>query len=190
MKRIACTLFALLVAMAGYSQEKYFELTPDGFVSNNPEKPGYILVEYPEVSQADLYNAVLMAIGDVYVSPEDVVSKVENKQITVNGFEKEVIQRTKFHLFNINYTIVFEFRDGLVRVNAPSVNKISAYNDKEQIMYVCGPGNDGFGNQFNIFNKKGELKNERAKQSVEEFLNYMVAQILAKTNTKTTDEEW
>lgn len=67
--------------------------------------------------------------------------------------------------FDINYTITILFKDGKIRINNPTINKLN----------ISGSPSDTFGiagyNGTAVFHVKGKLLAEETKTSIEEFFN-------------------
>jgi hypothetical protein len=181
---ILCLLFYCVNAQT-------FTLTSDGFVDSENSSKSYVVFEFDGKSQSELYNEVLIAIGKTFVSPNDVVSKVENKQLTINGILKNAVARTKVDGgWTLNFTMIFEFKEGKVRVDAPSVNRIY-YENRE--MYVKSKGAMiGLmnGTEFGIFSKNGDLKIELAKQTLENSINKLMLSMLLIVAERDINSDW
>lgn len=129
MKKIVFLLISL-VATTCLAQENHsvkFQLTENGsFIA--PDGKDYIILEHPNESQGDLYNKFLVAITGIYVSPKDVISKVENQMISIKGYKHEAITNTLLGVFSstydIEYVLKFQFKDGKVKVEAPEIVKL------------------------------------------------------------------
>ncbi len=56
------------------------------------------------------------------------MSEVDNSMITINGISTDDIMAKKalgYIQIKMNYTIVFHFKDGRIRVDVPSINKMT-----------------------------------------------------------------
>ena len=82
MKKILLHMLFLFFVVNNISSQEFI-LQKDGFIDsiNN----SFIVYVIPEKSQNQLYNEVLMSIGRTFISPKDVISKVADKQIVING---------------------------------------------------------------------------------------------------------
>lgn len=130
MKKIFIILCFLIAAQISFSQEYdniKFNLTPNGTLVGDDGKD-YIVLEYPSLSQSDLYNKFLIAVTKLYVSPKDVISKVENNIISVRGntpySSENAIRAIALGItlyYDASYVLKFEFKDGRVKVSAPTI---------------------------------------------------------------------
>ncbi len=130
MKKNLIILFLVFAAQYGLAQEKQefnFKLTPNGTLVGEDGKD-YIVLEYPSLSQSDLYNNFLIAVTKLYVSPKDVISKVENSIISVRGntpySSENAIKAIALGItlyYDASYVLKFEFKDGRVKVSAPTI---------------------------------------------------------------------
>jgi hypothetical protein len=164
-------LIFLLLPFFTKAQESYFKLTPTGFTAD------YIVLEYPGKSKEDLYKKTLLFLNKKYTSPKDVVSKVENESISVNGYSPNSIRRNKLHVFNMDYKIVLEFKDGKIRVNAPTF-ELTAFNSHQQTLWLI-KNNDLGGYDLGIWNNALKLKSELAKQDLETYFNTYIKMLNA-----------
>jgi len=95
------------------------------YVVPNSEK-NYYVFNFEGESQSSLYNKALMAITKTYVSAKDVVTKVENSMISINSNKTisymigGILPTSNY----VNYVLEFEFKDGRMKVNAPTIVQI------------------------------------------------------------------
>ncbi len=185
MKKVFTTVIFLLLATISFSQS--FELTNRGFFDSADKEKDYVILDFAGRSQNDLYKQTLLYINTIYKSPKNVISTVENESITVNGYAQNAVKRNAFNSFNMDYTMVFLFKDGRMRVNVPSFT-LTAFTDKLQTLYLVS-GNSLDGSSLGIYNKKGDLKSEKAKASLESFFNGYI-QSLKKAIEENKASQW
>lgn len=142
--------------------------------------PRYTVITFEGMSQKELYDKVLVTANAYYVSPQNVLSVVDSKSITINGISSDVVYRTKMHTFDVNYTVTFEFKDEKIKINSPTINKISTYTHKFQEMFICERTFDiGTGDRFTIFKpKNGSVNLPMAKETLENFINKLIDDIV------------
>jgi len=176
MKKILFVLILLLPTLA-FSQEK-LELTPSGLkVQGNPEAK-YIIIE-KSGSQQDLFNTIKSFISNYFVSPKDVISEVDNDMITLNGISAKDISVKKglgYLDITMNYTIVFHFKDGRIRIDLPYINKMTS-RSSSTLWQMTINQDDAYDYSYDhlyIFDKKGKLKNNTAKDGIENFFNSFI----------------
>src|SRR5690606_30506187 len=100
MRHSLLTIICLLWISGTAFGQKYFELTPDGFVNSTDHSSLYVVVDMAGKDQESLYKDALLAISSFFRSPKDVISTVENEMITVNGYQSKAIRRNKLHTFD------------------------------------------------------------------------------------------
>lgn len=191
MKKSLFVLAMLLMSLTNFAQDHLFVLSPSGMITTNPESPNYLVFDYPTLTQKELYEKVLMTIGEHFTSPKDVMSTVEGKQISILCNVADGVKRTDFHSFDVSFKLVFEFKDKKIKVNAPVINRITTVTHKFQEMfiqkYIISMGG---GDEFSIYNTKGKLKLEKAKRSLENTVNSVVLMILNGVVDKSVDDDW
>ncbi|MGB4776136.1 MAG: hypothetical protein WBP45_13235 [Daejeonella sp.] len=181
MKNLILLFTLILIAKSSFAQ---FELTPNGFVDKSNKEKDYIVLNFEGKSKVDLYKKSLVFLNKLYVSPKNVISAVEGEAISINGVEKNSIRRTGMHRFSNNYTVSFEFKDGKIKVNAPGFKLTSFAAGHEQTLYLVYSGFSIDGSEFGIYSKKGELKNEKAKNDLETFFNTYLTNLETELNSK------
>lgn len=193
MRKLTLLLFAILFALQTNAQT--FTLTPNGLMDSDNTDKNYIILSFNGKTQDQLFNDVLISIGKTFISPNDVISKVEGKQITINGVFKNAVFRTKHHHFDLHFTMVLEFKDSKIKVNSPSINEISklSYSSGTQYMFVSNSlagYNKMNGEAFSIYDhKKGTVKIDMAKETLEMAVNILV-DALTKSINDDVNNDW
>ena len=167
----------------GTAQE-HFILTPVGFRNSNDSTMDYTVLYIPGKNQKELYNSALLYFNKTYISPKDVISKAENQSITINGFAANAIHRNNMHVFNMNYTVNLEFKDGKIKMSAPSfrLNTFSASGRPQELLIVSNNFLDG--SYLGIYNEKLKLKSDRAKTDLENFFSSFKDALVRGINAK------
>ena len=184
MKKIL--LFLFLFPIITRAQDLQFVLTPAGLKSASDTTKDYLVLEIPGKTKADLYTRMLLYLNKVYVSPKDVISKVENESITITGYASGVVQRNYYHVFDINYTVNCEFRDGKIRLNAPTFRLTNTQGPNLQKFLLVSNG--GYGLEFGIWNTSLKLRHEKAKEDLENFFNTFTSRLIA--GMKKEGDDW
>lgn len=193
MKKFLFTFVILMMSLTGFAEEHIFVLSPFGMVTTNPKSPNYIVLDCPTLTQKELYEKVLLTIGEQFTSPKDILSTVEGKQISIICNIANGVKRTDFHSFDVSFKLVFEFKDGKIKVNAPSINRITTVTHKFQEMFIrkyITSISIGSGDEFSIYNSKGKLKLEKAKKTLENTVNNTVLMILIGVVDKAVNNDW
>lgn len=179
MKKICLLLFLFIPSML-FAQ---FKLTIDGFVDEKDTSKNYIVYEFEDKSQESLYNSVLMFINKTYRSPKDVINEVKPEMVTISGFQEACISVTKPKKvlgntysagggFDLSYNMSFRFKEGKIRIDAPSFECKSEKNGRKSELVLSG-SNGGLGvvSKTGLFKKNGEPSREHAIKMLEDFFN-------------------
>ena len=177
------------ISFFSYSQS-FFELKPYGFVDRKDSTKSYIVLNYEGKTQQELFKQFLEKFTIMYVSPQNVISSVPNSTITINGVSDEDIPYEKDlidHYYNLNYTIVFQFKDGKVRINSMSINKLYVsynqfYREVSLQDYI-----DIFSYKRAIYNLDGKLRDAELKDDLEGFFNGLIGRVLS---AGSDDQNW
>ena len=188
MKKVVCFLtfltFSFILPLVCYAQ---FVVTPNGI--KTAEGKNYIVIKVEGKDKSSLYNDVLKYISMSYVSPKDVISSVESEMISVNGISKI---KDRAITYDMNYTIVFEFRDGRLKCSAPGINTMTGFIGDRQYELTLNEYNGGFGSvcKVGIFNKRGDLCREVAKESIETFFNGLIVSLQRYLSECSKEDDW
>lgn len=170
-------LFFVIFSLNVNSQ--VFKLTPNGFVDAEDETKDYIVFNFDSKTKKEIFDLVNAKIVSIFVSAKDVISRSGEDVITINGITQKDISFNGAFNYTMNYTLVLLFKDGKLRVNAPSLNNISGtfgdVNNRKQLL-LQGSGGAFLPNQY-IFNNKGELKREKNKVELEQYFNGLIQEI-------------
>lgn len=179
-----------MIALVPMTVMAQFTTAPGGYTSEDGK--GFYVYQH-DGTQADLYKKVKTAITTIFASAKTVMSESEPEAITVNGaeeiqFKLKGIRRTAL----IDYVMVIQFRDGRVRFDAPSVQRIidTRYHDYVISMHKGKSG--GLSGNYNLYDEDGELRDEKIAEAFVEPFNTLVAVIISKMDAaaQTADDDW
>ena len=191
-KRIISITILLLVTQQSFAQ--YFELTSQGFVSNNDSD--YTVVDIPKLKQKDLYKNVLNTINSMYSNPQKGLNVVEGESISLTAYEEKALPvrhsgggfgKTNYK-YDLSYTLSFLFKDGKIRINSPTVECRRWYEGS----YRAGRGWSSSGwttlkllkgenDRVAIYDKNGKLLLEDAASGLNNHLNSLLKKIIEKS---------
>ena len=189
-------LFLLLALIPVFVNAQKFELTINGFVdSENPEKD-YIVIPFEGKSQKEIYDLALSAVGKSFISPKERVSNVEYSQININGIIPNVTYISRLGLklyFDLYYNLIFEFKDGRMKINGLDINKIVRVDPVGAEQFICLSQNQirnglVYDDKF-IFYKNGRLCSKKYKEHVETAVNELVFSFVNLMN-KDNNSDW
>jgi hypothetical protein len=168
-----------------------FKLTKEGFFNSSDETKNYVVFEYNSMSKETLYNNVLKFITANYKSAKDVTSKVDNEVITINAIQPKKIKAKRIY-YDLYYTIVINFKDDKIKIDAPTFECKSYALDRHYRLTMSG-SNGGFGSEVTVglFKKNGEHEQKDAIKELELFFNDLSELIHQSASGKTNnDDNW
>lgn len=188
MKKVIALLMVLLPFLASAQS---FVLTPDGFKNSEDESKNFIVVPM-EGTQTELYNRAKTAVTIMWNSPKDVMSYNEPEIIVVNGFSSgdlfiKTIGITNY--FDFNYRLQIQFKEGRIRIDAPSVDK-ATIPGKDYELYFCGGKGGSMGKVNYVFDQNGKLKQGKIKEQAEKYFNALVGTLIDKMKNGASSEDW
>lgn len=189
MKLVFTVLFIFLVTSAFAQERAQFMLTKDGFISSADSSKNYIVMQFPGKSKDELFKRALTFLNTQFANPDRAISKVDGESITINGVaDNAVFIKGLFGLglnYNLNYTETIEFKDGRIRIIAPSINRIYTYTNNTVTSIHLLNGYEPGANNRDIFSKNGKVKIESAKVNLENYFaawNTMLTNGIGKPN--------
>lgn len=187
MKKNLLIVFFLLSCVL-YINAQSFELTAKGFVNSSQQDVNYIIIPFEGKSQSEIFNMALAAIGKNFVSPQDVINKVEYSQININGILQNVTQRKPMGMvlpFDMKFNLILEFKDGKMKLNAPTIRDIEQQGHADVHIYLTTAerGSTFFVHNFALFKNNGTVNEKKHKENIQEATNNFITSILNDMNT-------
>ena len=195
MKKI---LLFLMILFAVSVNAQYFVLTETGLVPASDNDAKFIVIAKEGKTQEELFNQVKNFISSSYISPKDVMSVNGEEMITLNGLSNGDVQCKKglgILPFKTNYTVVFMFKDGKIRINNPTINSMLATSTTlggqlGGFYELTLTKNDRVASgreQIVVFKGKGKTTKE-TKESIEELFNTLIDK--AVNFSSPSEEKW
>lgn len=176
MKKIFPLLFFVLFVMSSKAQTKVnFTLNKKCEYIITDSLKNYYVFYFDGNTQSTLFNKVLIGVTKTFLSAKDVVSKVDNSLISINSTHRIVdnlLDGLIVMTYDVNYIIEFEFKDGKIKVNAPSLVSIKL-DGEDSIIDEC------------LLTPSGELAKGWEKYL---FVNDIINKILTYVNPITNDD--
>ncbi|MDD4190394.1 MAG: DUF4468 domain-containing protein [Mangrovibacterium sp.] len=182
-------LLPLFVLCFAHVINAQFVLTSQGFTNDNDPQKDFLVYDFEGKSQNELYTKVLSFVTSTYRSPQDVISKVENEMVTINGIQPKKIGNG-FFTWDLNYTVTIRIKDDKIRIDAPSF-KCEFIDDRGRTNYLTlSESNAGLGADVKtrIFKKDGSVAKDFAKEQLEIFFNSLISELTKFINNKENDE--
>ena len=186
MKKILSLLSCVLLTVSGFAQnETKYELTPNG-ITNGTDKD-YIVIEVDgSLSQKDLFEKTQTYLASKFVSPKDVISPFNENTITINWVSRIKYKYILWVEADVNYTTTFQFKDGRVRINNPSINSIIVADGERTPIKLI----EEF-TAVGIFNSKGKLRRPDVKTAVEDNINAFLSDYVDfLTSKQDVEDDW
>lgn len=192
-KKILSILFLLLCLTSASAQDLVqFKLTRSGSFVDIDNK-GFVVVPFAGKTASELYNMVKNNILSIYKDPKQVMSENEGQTIAIRAKGGLVWKTIAFipRTFEGYYTMVFRFKDGRIRVDAPVVEDNLTDSDgwlNKTLSFTsyCHSHIAKNGKPATKFDVKKVSQTENA-------MNVIINQILGlikTTPTITTDDNW
>lgn len=189
-------LLLLLALIPTFVNAQKFELTSKGFVDLENHEKDYIVFKFNGKKQKEIYNLALEAISKYSTSPKDKLTKEEPTRLILNGIIPNVtyISRLGIKLyFDMYYNMIFEFKDGKMKVNGLDSIKIVRDDKLNDVQYVFLTQSQMKSGQViadkYIFDKYGKVNNQKYKDHVELSVNDLVSSIVSLMK-KETSSDW
>lgn len=183
MKKII--LFAF-IAISTISYGQKLVVTPTGLRDANDLEKTFVVINADGKTSKELYDNALKYINKNYKSPDDVIKgKTDGEYLKFVTYAPDFISIKNSWVrtpFNAKYTIGLSFKDGKVKYE---VIDIEIENGAKAPLLFSGSGLNFF-----IYNKKGELKREDAKISIEDYFNSNISTLSDFLQSKNVNDKW
>lgn len=191
MKKYLCLLLACISCNLFAQDLVQFVFQPNGqFLTQDGKE--YVVIPFEEKSASDLYTMVKNNAMSYYNSPKEVMSEGENV-ITIYALEKNmwlVKSMGAKAIYGGHYKLVFRFKDGRVRIDAPSIDKKLPMSEGMFTNTIGIPNNVYLSSAAKkACNDPKKENKSRVEEVVNEPINYLLG-LLKKNNEDTTDDDW
>lgn len=186
MKKILL-LVAFLVA-PGLAFCQYFELTPEGMKSSVGDGKNFVVLEFPEKTQAELFDLARNYIVSAFNSAKDVMSESRPAILSANA----ILPCTFKAGFNYNALVSYKyglaFKDGRIKVDF-DVLSFSLPPQSKNPKFSIGLVASGFGT-YGVFKKNGTVSSAPTKEAIEECANSLTKGLSDAISGKNVDNNW
>ena len=185
-KTILSVVLLLTMGMFMYAQSPVnFKLQSDG-TFKTVDGNDFVVIQQKGKSASELYNEVLQSVTLQYNSAKDVVSKVDNSVISINGISSDCITLSGMLgvkvVFSIQYILQFQFKDEKIRVEAPVLSRL--FSDKTPDIKPIS----GWLKVQNVFKK--DKPNPKKQSTIDDFENTLNGLINRILMSKKVEEDW
>jgi hypothetical protein len=170
-----------------------FSLKSDGTFLTEEGK-SYAIVEFEGKTAKDLYDMVKANVLTLYNSPQNVLNEIESKNITVRALSDVLYSTYKlgsaFTEYRVMYTLVFQFKDGKIRINAPEIDRnlevrASAVPIPKTFVSLI---DDWYDSKW-VVKKKKQEKVTKIESQFNYPINYLIGNF-SKQSNDTETEDW
>lgn len=175
MKKILLLSFLLLSIIVKGQDQVSFKLTQTGFCSNDGKD--YIVVPFEGKNAHDIFLSLCSNINSLYKNPKNVMSVVGDTSISIIAYDEKISSTNAMLGMHIwlggYYNLVFQIKDGRVRVSAPII-------DEELTNMANSQKAAPFSSYLKSWFKKGEVKEKSKKHQkhTEDNMNSIINSIL------------
>ena len=186
----------LMMCLGIYAQEKNvdFKLQPTGTFLTEDGKV-FAVVEFEGKSASELYSMVKSNAMSLYNDPDKVISESGDNMLSMYAYCKEMCVVSSMGakaIYGGHYKLVFRFKDGRIRVDAPSIDEELPMNGGF-ITGTIGIPSRVFSSDYAKKVCKGNSKKNREKKEYLEYIvntpiNYLLG--FSKSQKQEDDENW
>lgn len=184
-------LFSVLFSII--SANAQFKATPNGFATE--EGKDFYVAPIEGKNAMDLYKGVKSYIISKYQNPDIVSNDMEGEMINIhfiddNAFPVSLGLGLKTSA-TIDMNIVMKFRDGRMRFDAPMMNELKTPQTmaSKEMVYRFSGGAGKLVGETSLFNKKGKTKDDKIIESLENYVNSMINEIIESAKGS-EEEDW
>ena len=186
--RKTTTLLILFISIVSFGQT--LEVSPNGLRSSNDPEKTYVVIKTDGFTSGELYENARKYIIQHYKNPDYVArGAIDDEYINFVTHIPYIATVNNSGMAHIKYDATYRtelyFKDGKVRYEIIEV-KMEQKNGTELKWRSTG----GIVTFF-IYNKKGKLKQPRAKQEIEDYFNNEIEKLTAYLTGKSKiDNDW
>lgn len=143
----------------------------------------YYVVDFGKKSAHQLYMDVLSNIASMFRNPDLVTSKVEDRSIVINGYADDIAWYKDWLDYStsvsLSYRIDLQFKDGKIRVNAPTIEEIYT-SSASGIKKLSDQGSVDYGMNHEFGTHKDVF------ESIDKYLNMVITSVVYGSK----DDDW
>ena len=163
-----------------------FKLSPTGYVNADGSGKKYVVLEFSEKNQKELYDAVKSFIVTSYNSPKDVMSEAPPTNISITGVSDFTYRMMGCE---VKYKVNFTFKDNRIKVDFLIVDLSPSQLGATWTISLVGGAS--IMDDHGIFKKNGEVRSKKAKERLEDIANDLISQLKNNINAPSElEEDW
>ncbi|GEM_PF-1101866 len=190
-------LFVMLVmCLVIHAQERKvdFKLQPTGVFLTEDGKD-FTVVEFEGKSASELYSMVKSNAMTLYNDPDKVMSESGGNMISMYAFREDMCVVSSMGakgIYGGHYKLLFRFKDGRIRVDAPSIDEELPINGGFMTGTIGIPSRVFLSDYAKKVCKGNSKKNKEKKEYLEYIVNTPINYLLGFTQNpkQNEDENW
>ena len=184
MKKISI-IFLMTISLASFGQK--FAVTPTGLKNSEDNEKAFVVIEVAEKTAKQLYDNSLKYVNQTYENPSEVIKgNTEAEYLSFDTYAPSFLYIKNGGVkifFNAKFKTEIHFKDNKVKYEIISLEIINDANGMP--LKFTGGGLD-----WMIYNKKGVLKREKAKEELETYFNNQLLNLTKYLKEETEEDNW
>lgn len=202
MKKRSVWIIILTISVC-YNSFGQFELTKTGLTTTSNSVKDYIIYEYKEISQEDIYKGALQFIQSKYKHPKNVLNEIPSESIIIHGIQPDAIgipYKSKVdqkilgkysNFVTLKYSISLKFKDNKLRIDIPDFEHNKVATNHTTGISLTGKMKKIFSSGIIIFDTDSDRVETDAKEQIEKFFNSFCFELNNFILTKIeSDKDW
>lgn len=168
-------LYLILVLLISFNLNAQFEITPDNYKNADDSSKNYVVLDFDDMSQKELFTSVKSFITSKYKGIKfDGFNEVEYNQIVLdaNFYDSDTKKLSWGSALEVKNRIEVNFKDNKVRIKPKFVKLETPESNSPNDIRLNGGGLTS-----SIFNKKGKVRKKKMKERAEKSVNLFVEEV-------------
>lgn len=181
MQKVIFIIVFLSSFLGNILAQEYFQLTPNGFLSNDSKD--YIIINN-NLSLNENIELLTKAIKSTIPLDKDAKINISNNEIQVYAYKLDLFRMKNGPLseliMDVDYNLNISIKDNKYKISAPIINNIGVHRFMiERMVIYANPKEhkEKKKNQFIFDYKSKEVKNKEAKKEIEIYFNNLIGSI-------------
>lgn len=193
MRKILMLFVLLAVSCYLYAQNSVrFVLQPTG-VFLSEDKQEYVVAEFAGKSASELFSMVKSNAMSLYNDPDKVMSENDGNMISIYAYREDMCVVSSLGakgIYGGHYKLVFRFKDGKIKVDAPSIDDELPMNGGSFTGTIGIPSSVFLPDYAKKVCKGSSKKNREKKEYLEDVVNNPINYLLGFSKSKKDDDNW
>jgi hypothetical protein len=180
-------LLIVLVVFSNVSFAQFFKLTPDGIVNSTDSTKNYVVLDFPDKNQKELFDKAKIYIVGNYNSSKSVLSEASPDVLSVLANTDFTFKYIMNYSAWLKYKYTLTFKDEKIKVEFNIVDMgFNVPNPKSTIGLIRNRSNNIEG----IYDKKGEVSSQVSIDDIERYANYLTVSLNNAITGDSKKDDW